>query len=61
MSIFIDKKKHVCSKQQKKYFPALNVMYGKRYIAQLLQYLISVKYRVFLKLYYSCKICFLKY
>lgn len=46
---------------KKKYFPALNGMYRKRYIAQLLQYLISVKYRVFLKLYYSCKICFLKY
>lgn len=46
---------------KKKYSPALNVMYRKRYIAQLLHYLISVKYRVFLKLYYSCKICFLKY
>lgn len=40
---------------KKKYFLALNVMCRKRYIAQLLQCLISVKYRVFLKLNYNCK------
>lgn len=60
---FIDKKGMFAANNNKVFpsFECASDVYRKSCIVQLFWYLITVKYRVFLELYYSCTMCLLKY